>query len=45
MLVTLELNYRDDLIVDELEELNDRIEKKIKEIIPNAKTYLEAENK
>ena len=45
VLVTLELNYRDDLIVDELEELNDRIEKKIKEIIPNAKIYLEAENK
>ncbi len=45
MLVTLELNYRDDLIVDELEELNDRIEKKIKEIIPNARIYLEAENK
>jgi cation diffusion facilitator family transporter len=45
VLVTLELNYDDDLIVDELEELNDRIEKKIKEIIPDAKIYLEAENK
>jgi cation diffusion facilitator family transporter len=45
VLVTLELNYRDDLIVDKLEELNDRIEKKIKEIIPDAKIYLEAENK
>jgi cation diffusion facilitator family transporter len=45
VLVTLELNYRDGLIVDELEELNDRIEEKIKEIIPNAKIYLEAENK
>jgi hypothetical protein len=31
--------------VDELEELNDRIEKKIQEIIPNAKIYLEPENK
>ncbi len=45
VLVTLELNYRDDLVVDELEELNDRIEKKIKEIIPDAKIYMEAENK
>jgi len=45
VLVTLELNYKDELIVDELEIVNDRIEKKIKEIIPNAKIYLEAENK
>jgi cation diffusion facilitator family transporter len=45
VLVTLELNYRDDLIVDELEELNDKIEKKIKEIITCAEIYLEAENK
>lgn len=45
VLVTLEINYKDDLIVDELEKVNDRIERKIKEIIPNAKIYLEAENK
>jgi len=45
VLVTLEINYRNDIIVDELEKINDRIEKKIKEIIPNAKVYLEAENK
>lgn len=45
VLVTLEINYRDSLIVDELEKVNDRIEKKIKEIIPHAKVYLEAENK
>lgn len=44
VLVALEINYKDDIIVDELEELNDRIEKKIKEIIPKAKVYLEAEN-
>jgi len=44
VLVTLEINYRDDLIVDELEEVNNRIEKKIKDIIPRAKVYLEAEN-
>jgi len=45
VLVTLEINYQDDLIVDELEKVNDRIEKKIKDIIPQAKVYLEAENK
>ncbi len=45
VLVTLEINYKDDMIVDELEKLNDRIENKIKEIIPNAKIYLEPENK
>jgi divalent metal cation (Fe/Co/Zn/Cd) transporter len=45
VLVTLEINYKDDLIVDELEKLNDRIEKKIKTIIPSAKVYLECENK
>jgi divalent metal cation (Fe/Co/Zn/Cd) transporter len=45
VLVTIEINYKDDLVVDELEELNDRIEKKIREIIPHAKIYLEPENK
>ena len=45
VLVTLEINYQDDLIVDELEKVNDEIEKKIKDIIPGAKVYLEAEDK
>jgi cation diffusion facilitator family transporter len=45
VLVTLEINYQDDLIVDELEKVNDRIEKKIIDIVPRAKVYLEAENK
>ena len=45
VLVTLEINYKDGIIVDELEKLNDKIENKIKEIIPNAKIYLEPENK
>jgi cation diffusion facilitator family transporter len=45
VLVTLEINYQDDLIVEELEKVNDRIEKKIKDIIPGAKVYLEAEDK
>ena len=45
VLVTLEINYQDDLIVEELEKVNDRIEKKIKNIIPKAKVYLEAEDK
>lgn len=45
VLVTLEINYQEDIIVEELEKINDRIEKRIIEIIPNAKVYLEAENK
>jgi cation diffusion facilitator family transporter len=45
VLVTIEIDYKDDLIVGELEKLNDRIEEKIMLIIPNAKVYLEAENK
>ncbi len=45
VLVALEINYRDDITVYDLEVLNDRIEKSIKEVIPNAKVYLEAENK
>ncbi len=45
VLVTMEINYRDELVVEELEKLNDKIEGKIKQIIPNAKIYLEAENK
>lgn len=45
VLVTLEINFKDGLVVDELERLNNRIERKIKEIIPRAKVYLEAEDK
>jgi cation diffusion facilitator family transporter len=45
VIVAAEINYRNDITVGELEILNDRIEKSIKEVIPNAKVYLEAENK
>ncbi|NIM89837.1 MAG: cation diffusion facilitator family transporter [Candidatus Aminicenantes bacterium] len=45
VLVTLEIKYQDDLIIEELEKVNDEIEKKIKDIIPGAKVYLEAEDK
>lgn len=45
VIVAAEINYRSDITVGELEILNDRIEKSIKEVIPNAKVYLEAENK
>ena len=45
VIVAAEVNYRSDITVDELEALNDRIEQRIKEVIPNAKVYLEAENK
>ena len=44
VLVTLEINYLDGIVVDDLELLNDKIEARIKEIIPNAKVYLEPEN-
>ena len=45
VIVAVEVDYRNDITVHELEVLNDRIEKSIKEVIPNAKVYLEAENK
>ncbi len=45
VLVALEINYADDLTIDQLERLNDRIEKSIQEILPKAKIYLEAENR
>ena len=44
VLVALEINYADDLTIDRLEKANDRIEGAIKEILPEAKVYLEAEN-
>jgi cation diffusion facilitator family transporter len=45
VLVALEINYQDYLTVEQLEKVNGRIEKKIKDIIPGAKVYLEAEDK
>ncbi len=45
VLVALEIDYKDDMIVDELEEINLEIEAKIKKIIPHAKVYLEAQKK
>jgi cation diffusion facilitator family transporter len=44
VLVALEINYADGLTISQLEEVNDRIEGTIKEILPEAKIYLEAEN-
>jgi len=44
VLVTLEINYSDGMIVDDLEKLNDRIEAEIIKIIPQAKVYLEPES-
>jgi len=44
VLIAAELNYKDDLVTDEIEEINDRMEKEIKTIFPAAKIYLEAEN-
>jgi cation diffusion facilitator family transporter len=45
VLVAAEIDYRDDITVYDLEVLNDSIEKRIMDIVPNAKVYLEAENK
>jgi len=41
VLITLEINYRDDLTMCDLEDLNHQIEKKILGIIPKANIYLE----
>jgi cation diffusion facilitator family transporter len=45
VLVALEIDYRDDMVVGDLEQVNLEIEKKIKEFIPHAKVYLEAQKK
>lgn len=45
VLVALEIDYKDDLVVGDLELINQEIETKIKEIIPHAKVYLEAQKK
>jgi len=44
VLVALEINYTDDLSMDRLEQVNDRIEAAIHAFIPGARVYLEAEN-
>jgi divalent metal cation (Fe/Co/Zn/Cd) transporter len=45
VLVALEIDYRDDMAVGDLEQINLVIENKIKEFIPHAKVYLEAQKK
>jgi cation diffusion facilitator family transporter len=45
VLVALEIDYRDDMKVGDLEQINLEIENKIKEFIPRAKVYLEAQKK
>jgi len=45
VLVTLEIDYKDDIVVSDLEQINLEIEAKIKKIIPHAKVYLEAQKK
>lgn len=45
VLIVIEIEYRDGLIVEELEKINNVIETRIKEIIPNARVYLEPEDK
>lgn len=45
VLIVIEVEYRDGLIVEKLEEVNNRIEQRIRDIIPNARIYLEPEDK
>lgn len=45
VLVVLEIEFKDDLVVPELERVNNRIEERIRQIIPNARIYLEPEDK
>jgi len=45
VLIVVEIEFRDDLVVSELEQVNNRIEERIREVIPNARIYLEAEDK
>jgi cation diffusion facilitator family transporter len=44
VIVGLELKFKGNLMVSELEKITDKIEKRIKKIIPQAKCYIEAEN-
>lgn len=41
VLVTLEIDYQDGLSLDELEDLNGRIETRIRTVVPKAQIYLE----
>jgi cation diffusion facilitator family transporter len=45
VLVALEIDYKDDLVVGDLEQINQEIEAKIRDIFPRAKVYLEAQKK
>ena len=45
VLIALEIDYKDDIVVGDLEQINLEIEKKIMEFIPRAKVYLEAQKK
>jgi cation diffusion facilitator family transporter len=45
VLVALEIDYKDDLVVGDLEQMNLEIEEKIQDFIPRAKVYLEAQKK
>lgn len=45
VLIVIEVEYRDGLVVEELEIINNEIEKRIRDIIPNARVYLEPEDK
>ena len=43
-IVTADINFKDDLITDQIEVVIDRIEAKIREIIPHAKCFIEVDS-
>lgn len=44
-IVAVDIEFRDNLVTDQIETIIDRIETKIRKIIPNAQCYIEAERK
>jgi len=45
VLIVIEVEYRDGLVVEDLEKINNTIERRIKDIVPNSRIYLEPEDK
>jgi cation diffusion facilitator family transporter len=45
VIVAMEVKFKSNLDIRKIERLNDKIEKKIKEILPKAKCYIEPENR
>jgi cation diffusion facilitator family transporter len=45
VIVAMEVKFKSNIDIREIEKINDKIEAKIKEIVPKAKCYIEPENK